>query len=62
MVEEGLRDTDNTMISVARPMEIDDAELMRGIERLQLVAGGESRDIRTVLREVVPTYHPKEEQ
>lgn len=60
MAEEGLRETDNKMISIAKPMELDDAKLLADLERLFALEEDDSALIRPMLREVVPTYNPNE--
>ena len=59
MGEEGLRKTENTMISVARPMEIDDEALERDVRELVELANDETADVRPKLQQVVVTYHPE---
>ena len=59
MGEEGLRKTENTMISVARPMEIDDEALERDVRELVALANDEEADVRPKLQQVVGTYHPE---
>jgi FlaA1/EpsC-like NDP-sugar epimerase len=59
MAEEGLRETNNHMISVARPMDLDDGALARDMNELAIALEDESSDIRALLRRIVPTYKPK---
>jgi FlaA1/EpsC-like NDP-sugar epimerase len=58
MAEEGLRETANHMISVARPMKLGDAALTRDLDELEGALEDESSDIRPLLQRVVPTFHP----
>ena len=60
MAEEGLRETENRMISIARPMELDDARLLADLERLAVLTEDDASAVRSVLREVVLTYHPND--
>ncbi len=59
MDEEGLARTENKLISIARPIQMDDAVFKRQIERLDEASRSESPDIRELVAEVVPTYHPE---
>jgi FlaA1/EpsC-like NDP-sugar epimerase len=58
MMEEGLKKTENGMISVARPMDLDDEKLLQDIDCLSAAAEDDAHDIRPLLREIVPTYQP----
>jgi FlaA1/EpsC-like NDP-sugar epimerase len=58
MMEEGLKKTENGMISVARPMNLDDEKLLQDIDCLAAAAEDDAHDIRPLLREIVPTYQP----
>ena len=60
MAEEGLRETDNHMISIARPMDLDDVVLAQKMDELAIALEDESCDIRVPLQDAVPTYHPKD--
>ncbi len=59
MDEEGLERTENELISIAQPIEMDDAVFARQLERLDEASCNESSQIREVLSECVPTYHPE---
>ena len=58
MDEEGLRTTDNSMISIARPIEMDEEVLRQRITELEASSVDESVDVRAVLHELVGTYQP----
>jgi len=60
MREEGLKETANRMIYVGKPMEYDDELFERQLERLQEASVNESRDIRALVREIVPSYQYEE--
>ncbi len=64
MQEEGLQETDNKLIHIGRPIEMDDELFREQLHRLRMAAEAESEDIRQIVAEVVPTYHPmtQEEQ
>ena len=61
MDEEGLERTENRLISVARPIEMDDAEFAEQLEVLREVAE-EPGDVRATLSVIVPTYHPNNDE
>lgn len=56
MGEEGLKETANHKIRVARPLEIDDEKFWLELKRLEDAAYFEDGMIREKVREVVPTY------
>ena len=58
MDEEGLQDTENKMIHIGKPIELDEAKLFSELERLNVAAKEESPEIRTLVKEIVTTYHP----
>ena len=57
MSEEGLKETANRMIHIGKPIEYDEAVFENQLERLREIADDESRDIRPLIKEIVPTYH-----
>ena len=59
MDEEGLKKTENKLISIAEPIEMDDAAFEGQLLRLDELSINESLRIRDVVSEVVPTYHPE---
>lgn len=59
MDEEGLKRTENKLISIAEPIEMDDAAFEGQLLRLDELSRAESPRIRDVVAEVVPTYHPE---
>ena len=58
MSEEGLEKTENDMISVAKPIEMNDEEFFEKLDKIYKEAYAESEDIRQVISEIVPTYKP----
>ena len=58
--EEGLERTANDSISIGKPIEIDEEALAAGLERLREAAAADSPELRRLVRELVPTYHPSE--
>ncbi|SEG02801.1 polysaccharide biosynthesis protein [Lachnospira multipara] len=60
MKEEGMQDTNNKLIHIGKPIEFDREQLFKDLERLKEASYSETDDIRSLIKEVVPTYHPKE--
>ncbi|WP_287388774.1 polysaccharide biosynthesis protein [Lachnospira sp.] len=60
MKEEGMQDTDNKLIHIGKPIEFDKEHLFENLERLKEASYSETEDIRSLIKEVVPTYHPNE--
>ncbi|MBQ8247859.1 MAG: polysaccharide biosynthesis protein [Lachnospiraceae bacterium] len=58
MNEEGLRETDNQMIHIGKPIVFDEEEFEQTLMRLKEVAESEDEDVRSIVQELVPTYHP----
>ena len=57
MEEEGLKETANKLIHVGKPIEIDEMNFFKQLKKLKEESKNESRDIRPLIREIVPTYH-----
>lgn len=57
MKEEGLQDTDNKMIHIGKPIEFDAEIFESQLDRLYEAAASEEGDIRSMVKEIVPTYH-----
>ncbi|MBP3493777.1 MAG: polysaccharide biosynthesis protein [Oscillospiraceae bacterium] len=62
MKEEGLKSTDNHLIHIGRPIEMDDELFTQQLERLRHACESESEDIKDIVAEIVPTYHPQKAQ
>lgn len=58
MAEEGLRETENKLIHIGNPIEMDDQEFLRQLDRLERAYEGETDDMKSIVAEIVPTYHP----
>ena len=56
MDEEGLQTTENKMIHIGKPLDIDSDALRRSLDALR-IAMYEEKDIRPLIRELVSTYH-----
>lgn len=59
MSEEGLQETPNKLIHIAKPIEMDDGVFEEQLERLKEMATGETEKIKEMVAEMVDTYHPK---
>ena len=57
MDEEGLQETENKLIHIGKPIEMDDAWFMEKIQELDKATKEETDDIKRVVSEIVPTYH-----
>ena len=59
MDEEGLQSTANHLIHIGKPIEMDDALFEQQLRQLDDAIRSESRDIKALVAQVVPTYRPK---
>lgn len=59
MDEEGLTDTDNAMIHIGKPIELDEDEFFKQLKELNDCSKRENQDIRPMVQKIVPTYHYK---
>ncbi len=62
MDEEGLQDTANKMIHIGKPIELDEMKFFAELERLHKAARAEAPDIKMLVREIVTTYHPTDNE
>lgn len=60
MKEEGMQNTANRMIHIGKPIEMDDKKFLLQLENLKEYVVQEPEDIREHVKEIVPTYTPKE--
>ena len=59
MSEEGLKTTPNKLIHIGSPIPFDENEFLNQLQGLMHVAyNGQDEDIRNLVAEIVPTYHP----
>ena len=56
MAEEGLQKTANEMISIGKPLAIDEKNLFSKLEELYVEAYKESERMKELVKELVPTY------
>ncbi len=59
MDEEGLQETENKLIHIGCPIEIDEDRFMKQLEELKEVSQMEQQEIRKLVKEIVPTYKMK---
>lgn len=56
MEEEGLQATENNLIYIGKPIEMDEERFLRQLEELQDICVLEPVEIRKKVKEIVPTY------
>lgn len=62
MDEEGLQETANKLIHIGKPIDFDIENFAHNLARLEKSAYDETEDIRSIIKEVVPTYQPRQQQ
>lgn len=62
MDEEGLTATENQMIFIGQPIEMDEEGFLEKVEKLGEAAMEDSEDIRSLVKELVPTYEPENDR
>ena len=62
MKEEGLQDTPNHLIHIGKPIELDEETFFNKLTNLKEAVYKETSDVRSLVREIVPTYKPKEDR
>ncbi len=60
MEEEGMQDTENKLIHIGKPIEMDEDKFLEQLNRLYDAAIHETADIRPLVKEIVPTYIMKQ--
>ena len=58
MDEEGMQDTDNELIHIGKPIEMDDAWFTQQLKKLDEESRQEEGRIKEIVAEIVPTYRP----
>lgn len=58
MDEEGMQDTENELIHIGKPIEMDDGWFEEQLELLDRESRKEDGEIKELVAEIVPTYHP----
>ena len=59
MDEEGLQETENELIYIGQPIEMDDVAFKVKLKQLDEASYHEAEDIKKIVSEIVPTYHPQ---
>ena len=59
MEEEGLKATANKLIHIGKPIEMDDEKFKEQLHRLDAAYRMESDNMKELVAEIVPTYHPQ---
>lgn len=60
MSEEGMQDTENKMIHIGKPIELDEMKFFAQLKNLKDTAQNECADIRPIVQDIVSTYQYKE--
>ena len=58
--EEGLQETENKLIHIGKPIEMDDELFKKQLDRLDAAYRVEAPNMKQIVAEIVPTYQPKE--
>ena len=61
MKEEGMQDTQNKLIHIGKPIEMDDELFKKQLERLDAAYRVEATNMKELVAEIVPTYKLKQE-
>ena len=56
MSEEGLKETENKLIHIGKPIEFDEEKFLEELEELREMAEKDSEEIRQMVQKIVPTY------
>lgn len=59
MEEEGMQETENKLIHIGKPIEMDEEHFLMQLENLKEYVENEPDDIREYVKQLVPTYVPK---
>jgi FlaA1/EpsC-like NDP-sugar epimerase len=57
MKEEGMQETENRLIHIGKPIEMDDEKFLAQLDQLYKEVLTEPKDIREAVSQIVPTYH-----
>ena len=58
MDEEGLQETENKMIHIGKPIDMDDAWFEQKLKELDRASYDEVSDMKRIVAQIVPTYRP----
>ncbi len=59
MKEEGMQETDNNLIHIGKPIEMDDEKFKEQLARLEKASKAEVSNMKDIVAEIVPTYKRK---
>lgn len=59
MKEEGLQETDNQLIHIGKPIEMDDELFKKQLRQLEDAYKAETSNMKELVAQIVPTYHPQ---
>ena len=59
MDEEGLQDTENKLIHIGKPIEMDDAQFAAQLKELEAACAENADNIKHMVAAITPTYHPQ---
>lgn len=62
MKEEGMQDTENKLIHIGKPIELDEEKFLTDLDNLYREVLTEPENIRETIQRMVPTYTPKKNQ
>ncbi|WP_300629111.1 nucleoside-diphosphate sugar epimerase/dehydratase [uncultured Thomasclavelia sp.] len=62
MKEEGLQDTPNHLIHIGKPIALDETTFFNKLTNLKEAVYKETSDVRLLVKDIVPTYKPKEDR
>jgi len=58
MDEEGMKETENRLIHIGRPIEIDEEQFFVHLNKLKHAVTEECTNTKELIQEIVPTYNP----
>ena len=61
MKEEGMKETDNKLIYIGKPIDLDEEVFFKQLKSLKEAVTHEDNDVRRMVQEIVPTYVPKQQ-
>ncbi len=62
MAEEGLQETENSLIHIGKPIEFDEEEFLEQLDELRKLADNDTDGIRQAVQKIVSTYKPATDQ
>ena len=60
MDEEGLKETPNKLIHIGQPIKLDEENLFINLNKIYEAAYEETENMKELIKEIVPTYNPKQ--